>query len=66
MAARMSAAAAEASWADLLGNGRNPRHGAVSADADGGVSVDLPRNLEKSCAGADAAREEEMRVRIDG
>jgi hypothetical protein len=64
MAARMSAAAADASCADLQGMGRNPRGEAVSAG--GGVSIDLPRNFERSWAGGDAAKEEEMRVRIEG
>ena len=61
MAARMSAAAADASPADFRGKGTNAGDAAAA-----GVSVDLPRNLEKSCAGGDAANEEEMRLNIDG
>ena len=64
MAARMSAAAADASCADLQGTGRNFRGEAVSAG--GRVSADLPRNFESNWAGGDAAREEEMRVSIEG
>lgn len=64
MAARMSAAAADASAADFRGKGTNAGDAAAAAAA--GVSVDLPRNLEKSCAGGDAANEEEMRLNIDG
>jgi hypothetical protein len=68
MAARMSAAAADASPADFPGNGTNIGDAAAdaAAAAAAGVSVDLPRNLEKSCAGGDAAKEEEMRLNIDG
>ncbi len=63
MAARMSAAAADASPADFPGKGTNIGDAAAAA---AGVSVDLPRNLEKSCAGGDAAKDEEMRLNIDG
>ena len=67
MAARMSAAAADASPADFPGKGTNAGDAAAAAAAAAaGVSVDLPRNLEKSCAGGDAANEEEMRLNIDG